>query len=464
MNFAQVKGISIPQGSVKQLAQGQTVLWKKGAALPYDARVTYLQSDGSAFIDTGVNFRTIVDTKYDVAFGSVPSATSVLFGAWWEVAPNTPQVQLYLGNSKWSGVNTSQSLSTGITNGANATTAGKYNIKTSNKAAISSDTTAYLFARNHNAGTYLPTAGMRVLACTMASEGAFVRDMYPVRKGTVGYLYDAVSGLLLPNSAGSGAFTYGGDTPFTYSFLNSDMRTSMQGMAIYGDRMVRANNGTTFLIYSISSVGDLTLLRTLASPASSHNNSMQFAPTLEAGQTIPFLYSSGFEPNHCDVYEFSADYSSMTKVQTITLGVNGIVGGCNLQIGDDGHIWGACSNDNEHFTFMKFRKVLVSEGDITLTDADILDSWTATESFPYSTHIWQSTLFKRGRILFLYGMTGSGQSRGVAIYDSANHTYKGNWDLGYYNEEPEGLDFWSGGGLMVTNTSNKVYRLTYDTI
>jgi hypothetical protein len=61
-------------------------------------------------------------------------------------------------------------------------------------------------------------------------------------------------------------------------------------------------------------------------------------------------------------------------------------------------------------------------------------------------------------------MTGSGQSRGVAIYDSANHTYKGNWDLSYYNEEPEGMDFWSGGGLMVTNTSNKVYRLTYDTI
>ena len=46
MNFAQVKGITIPQGAVKQLSQGQTTLWKKrGGVLPAD----YLELIGIAY-------------------------------------------------------------------------------------------------------------------------------------------------------------------------------------------------------------------------------------------------------------------------------------------------------------------------------------------------------------------------------------------------------------------------------
>ena len=67
MNFAQVKGISIPQGSVKQLAQGQTVLWKQGGApLPYDAQVEYIQSDGQAYIDLGFKATQAISFSLEV--------------------------------------------------------------------------------------------------------------------------------------------------------------------------------------------------------------------------------------------------------------------------------------------------------------------------------------------------------------------------------------------------------------
>ena len=55
MNFAQVKGITIPQGAVKQLSQGQTTLWKKrGGVLPADYReLIGIDFDGDFHYETG---------------------------------------------------------------------------------------------------------------------------------------------------------------------------------------------------------------------------------------------------------------------------------------------------------------------------------------------------------------------------------------------------------------------------
>ena len=70
MNFAQVKGISIPQGTVKQLAQGQTVLWK-GEIWPPDTytRLGDLRrTAASAFFNTGVAVDTSID--FDIYFSN----------------------------------------------------------------------------------------------------------------------------------------------------------------------------------------------------------------------------------------------------------------------------------------------------------------------------------------------------------------------------------------------------------
>lgn len=55
MNFAQVKGITIPQGAVKRLAQGQTILWKKSGGVPIGyRRLTGIEFDGQVWYDSGM--------------------------------------------------------------------------------------------------------------------------------------------------------------------------------------------------------------------------------------------------------------------------------------------------------------------------------------------------------------------------------------------------------------------------
>ncbi len=65
-----------------------------------------------------------------------------------------------------------------------------------------------LFAWNQN-GT-ITYGKYKVSYLQIYSNGALVRDFIPVRKGTVGYLYDRVSGELF-GDAGTGAFGYGND-------------------------------------------------------------------------------------------------------------------------------------------------------------------------------------------------------------------------------------------------------------
>ena len=87
MNFAQVKGISIPQGTVKQLAQGQTVLWKKqesGEIWPPDTytRLAALKrTNQNAYFNTGVIADSTTDS--DVYFyndASTSSSSFALYG------------------------------------------------------------------------------------------------------------------------------------------------------------------------------------------------------------------------------------------------------------------------------------------------------------------------------------------------------------------------------------------------
>ena len=53
---------------------------------------------------------------------------------------------------------------------------------------------------------------MRIASCRIYDNNILVRDYITVRRGTVGYLYDRVSGQLFGN-AGTGAFGYGNDLP-----------------------------------------------------------------------------------------------------------------------------------------------------------------------------------------------------------------------------------------------------------
>ena len=54
MDFANVKGITIPEGEVKSLSIGGSVVWQKDAVPAAYRRLTGIEFDGNVFYDTGM--------------------------------------------------------------------------------------------------------------------------------------------------------------------------------------------------------------------------------------------------------------------------------------------------------------------------------------------------------------------------------------------------------------------------
>lgn len=232
----------------------------------------------------------------------------------------------------------------------------------------------------------------------------------------------------------------------------SNMAQSKQGMAIYGDilvRMAKTSTSTTHVVYQIAADGTLTQLATFTLSGTGHSNSLQFAPLLETGQTLPYLYVSDTTTN-CYVLSFDSSYQA-TIVQTIT------ISGSASQIlrGDDGYVWSSLPGTGNHRRLRKYRRVAVSEGDVTLTDSDKLDEWETLEAFPSSTYTMQGWKIKEGRLWLLYGDTNAGDQRGMCVYDTATHAMIARIDLTNYGAiEYEDLDFWDGAVILATDKKN----------
>ena len=182
-----------------------------GKRLPYDNEIEYLESTGTAWIDTGEKIyddTSVTVTMYNdqstetatYFFGSDSSTERFYFreyqgkasfstGGWWQNTSisivGTHTVELTNNSITVDGVSSSRP-------GTSKTGAGKL----------------LLF----KAGTYAITGGFRIFSCQIYQNGILVRDFIPVRKGTVGYLYDRVTGALFGN-AGTGDFVIGPDIP-----------------------------------------------------------------------------------------------------------------------------------------------------------------------------------------------------------------------------------------------------------
>ena len=220
-------------------------------------------------------------------------------------------------------------------------------------------------------------------------------------------------------------------------------------MAIYGDilvRMAKTSTSTTHVVYQIAADGTLTQLATFTLSGTGHSNALQFAPVLEAGQTLPYLYVSDVT-NNCYVLSFDSAYQA-TIVQTIT------ISGSASQIlrGDDGYVWSSLPGTGNHRRLRKYRRVAVSEGNVTLADSDKLDEWETLEAFPSSTYTMQGWKIKEGRLWLLYGDTNAGDQRGMCVYDTATHALIARIDLTNFGAiEYEDLDFWDGAVILATD-------------
>lgn len=256
--------------------------------------------------------------------------------------------------------------------------------------------------------------------------------------------------------------TYDGDRlainmqshPLGIKSWGGGMPTSMQGMAIYGDILVRTKYATTgHKIYQIGRNGSLSELATFDLDLG-HGNACQFAPELVAGQAFPYLYVAGLS-GKCYVCSIAADYT-VTIVQTITITDGGQV----LQ-GDDGYIWDSSSNIDGTRHFAKYRRVAVSEGDVTLTSSDLVEFFDTIDMFDSETYTAQGWKVKFGKIWFDFGAMGATKKRGIKVYDIATHRKVVDIDLtDYANVEHEDIDFYDNAMILVTGSAN-MYMLRF---
>ena len=193
---------------------------------PYDAEVEWLQTDGTAYIDTGIKATSSITTEGEYDITSNLGGNLAVFGG--RVAVNNNSNVLFhyqkegnltngwrFGNGEKTG-NAGNAIGTFAFSNKESARVMKINNLTLT-CASSTFTTVYnifIFAVNNGGGVMGITANSVVLKLKyfkMYSSGVLVRDYIPVRKNGVGYLYDKVTKTLYGNANSTGAFVYGND-------------------------------------------------------------------------------------------------------------------------------------------------------------------------------------------------------------------------------------------------------------
>lgn len=205
--------------AARQIAFGKAA----GAKKPYDAEIEYLESTRTQWIDTGIFPTANVGALMDVMPFSGGTDTCALFCGsdtwrWGFGFRGNYQIQISClsrsvafqdidwspnGSRKVVDYNYSQQYKAYIDN--------ELVYDNIPHGTVESPGAIWMFAANYNGtGVVWRAAKIRVYSCKMIDSGVLVRDFIPVRKGTVGYLYDRVSGKLFGN-AGTGEFVLGPD-------------------------------------------------------------------------------------------------------------------------------------------------------------------------------------------------------------------------------------------------------------
>jgi len=221
------KGVTVPAATtidgyaalVDQIQQG-------GSSLPYDAEVEYLMTDGSAYIDTGIQgkcaFEIVGGIKRSLTvaaglFGYRASTTSnnqclIWYG---DGHSNSGKLRFDFGSGTTAKVQNMTSASvandTLLKYNLASLSAGSQTITPQLNSQEPTTGNLYLLGLNTNGALSLNQDGTYVKSAKIGKGGLTVRDYIPVRVGTVGYLYDKISGQLFGNANNTGAFTLGSD-------------------------------------------------------------------------------------------------------------------------------------------------------------------------------------------------------------------------------------------------------------
>lgn len=190
-------------------------------ALPYDAEIEYLESDGASYINTGIYLNTSnFEIGYECAAVNVADIDNawgyahqmVANGAWVSVTPtvaffgkytNSVNVSSYIV----SGDNTIKYTNSGIT--VNGTTLSKTfslgGVDNLNSVSVPIFSWYDFYSRGMEY-----SQNLKYKSFYIKNNDLLVFDAIPVRVGQVGYMYDRVSGQLFAND-GTGSFIIGPD-------------------------------------------------------------------------------------------------------------------------------------------------------------------------------------------------------------------------------------------------------------
>lgn len=207
---------------------GSDLVFQKGGVtpLPYDAEIEYLRSTGTQYIDTGLYGDNALDYEVRVSIALVSSSTFYnVLGDRLSSSEKRFSLMLYARNTNSSHVyfNSGDANEVKTSSQAGSTVSGWHTyskdasdvfmdsnkVGTLEQQTYTTPNTIILFgARNSGSLSNMLTGNISY--CKFSRGGVLLRDFIPVRIGTIGYMYDRVSGQLFGN-AGTGAFTLGAD-------------------------------------------------------------------------------------------------------------------------------------------------------------------------------------------------------------------------------------------------------------
>lgn len=209
-----------------------TINWLKHRnPYPFDARIEYLESTGTQWIDSGITI-TALNIRMEFDAYSSSSSDSPFFDN------NGFKCGVYGGNNWGNSLNAVfLSKYAYFRCGFAGTTEGRIDLErnraianhiifdsSANYFAVDStsgtmpsmefpkgpDRRIFIYGANDSTGAVARPGKAKLYGFKIWKAGTLVRDFIPVRAGSVGYLYDKVSGQLFAN-AGAGSFVLGPD-------------------------------------------------------------------------------------------------------------------------------------------------------------------------------------------------------------------------------------------------------------
>lgn len=236
---------------------------------------------------------------------------------------------------------------------------------------------------------------------------------------------------------------------------------SGQGCAVYDKYLFRLHQNGYCDVFDIENVDKVQKVNSFnlgSYNKKNHANCCQFGTNVDSFTNMPYLYVADCTKK-CFVEKITTKGS--TLLQTITLDLTSVPSNLNVIAGDDGFIW-AFGGDNKKdgkLYFMKFKLPNPSDGDVTLHDSDIIDSWQE-EHYDYTNNVWQGGMIRNGKLYFLFGQKSS--SRKMYVYDTTTHIKTNIVDfqkaIAY---EMEDCDVYDGKLLLVCNDVNEAYLLDF---